>query len=151
MWLVKIAKVSRSGYYKWEATHEKRKTAEEKDQPVKEKIMEIHHQYPFFGYPRMRVALQKAGFIVNHKRIYRLMKPLQIRSVIRKKRRFLVGLLRLFIRIVWKGNSKPKNQIANMLQILLTYQYMVGSTIYLLFKISLTTRSLLGNYPLATT
>lgn len=88
MWLVAIANVSRSGYYKWEATRENRKTAEQKDQPVKERIMEIHHQYPFFGYPRIQIALQKAGFLVNHKRVYRLMKALQIQSIIRKKRRF---------------------------------------------------------------
>ncbi len=50
--------------------------------------MEIHCLRPFFGYPRMTVALRKAGFWVNHKRVYRLMKELHIRSVIRKKRRY---------------------------------------------------------------
>lgn len=50
--------------------------------------MEIHRLRPFFGYPRMSVALRKAGYVVNHKRVYRLMKELHIRSVIRKKRRY---------------------------------------------------------------
>jgi transposase InsO family protein len=36
----------------------------------------------------MSIALRKAGFWVNHKRVYRLMKELHIRSVIRKKRRY---------------------------------------------------------------
>ncbi|WP_169818316.1 IS3 family transposase, partial [Shimazuella kribbensis] len=78
-----IAKVSRSGYYKWETTRQKRKIASQKDQLLKEKIMEIHHLRPFFGYPRMLVALRKAGFLVNHKRVYRLMKELHIQSAIR--------------------------------------------------------------------
>jgi hypothetical protein len=54
----------------------------------KGKIMEIHRLLPFFGYPRMSVALRKAVYCVNHKRVYRLMKELDIRSVIRKKRRY---------------------------------------------------------------
>ena len=36
----------------------------------------------------MTVALRKEGLQINHKRVYRLMKELGIRSVIRKKRRF---------------------------------------------------------------
>jgi transposase InsO family protein len=87
-WLAAIAEVSRSGYYKWQTTQEKRKIASQKNQLLKEKIMEIHQLRPFFGYPRMLASLRKAGFLVNHKRVYRLMKELQIQSVIRKKRRY---------------------------------------------------------------
>lgn len=36
----------------------------------------------------MRTALGKEGFVVNHKKVRRLMRELQIRSVIRKKRPF---------------------------------------------------------------
>jgi putative transposase len=50
--------------------------------------MAIHRLHPYYGYLRMTVALRKEGFLVNHKRVYRLMKELGIRSVIRKKRRF---------------------------------------------------------------
>jgi putative transposase len=50
--------------------------------------MAIHHTRPFYGCPRLQVALKKEGFYVNHKRVYRLMKELNIRSVIRKKRLF---------------------------------------------------------------
>ncbi|WP_215157162.1 DDE-type integrase/transposase/recombinase [Paenibacillus sp. ISL-20] len=37
---------------------------------------------------RITVALKREGLHVNHKRVYRLMKKLSIRSVIRRKRRF---------------------------------------------------------------
>ncbi|WP_423231293.1 IS3 family transposase [Bacillus thuringiensis] len=48
----------------------------------------MHHTRPFYGCPRLQVVLKKEEFHVNHKRVYRLMKELNIRSVIRKKRRF---------------------------------------------------------------
>ncbi len=36
----------------------------------------------------MQIALRKKGWNVNHKRVYRLMKELNLRSIIRKKRRY---------------------------------------------------------------
>lgn len=50
--------------------------------------MAIHANRPFYGYPRMKIALKKEGLHVNHKRVYRLMKEMSIQSVIRKKRRY---------------------------------------------------------------
>ncbi|MBS2772513.1 IS3 family transposase [Anoxybacillus sp. PDR2] len=32
--------------------------------------MAIHRSCPFYGYPRMQVALRKEGFHMNHKRVY---------------------------------------------------------------------------------
>ncbi|WP_434954064.1 IS3 family transposase, partial [Paenibacillus polymyxa] len=51
-------------------------------------MLSIHRIHPYFGYLRMTVALRREGILVNHKKVYRLMKKLGIRSVIRKKRRF---------------------------------------------------------------
>lgn len=51
-------------------------------------IKAIHSLRPFYGYRRMTVALHREGFVVNHKRVYRLMRKLGIQSVIRKKRRY---------------------------------------------------------------
>ncbi|WP_366125095.1 IS3 family transposase [uncultured Desulfovibrio sp.] len=48
-------------------------------------IKAIHSLRPFYGYRRMTVDLRREGFIVNHKRVYRLMHKLGIQSVIRKK------------------------------------------------------------------
>lgn len=49
--------------------------------------MAIHFAHPYFGYPRMMTALWEAGYRVNHKKVWRLMKELSIQSVIRKKRK----------------------------------------------------------------
>ncbi|PCK22343.1 IS3 family transposase, partial [Bacillus pumilus] len=87
-WLVCIAKVSRSGYYKWRKTQQVRMKRLLQEQLLKEHMMAIHHSSPFYGYPRMTVALKKEGFHINHKRVYRLMKEMNIQSIIRKKRRY---------------------------------------------------------------
>lgn len=58
------------------------------EQVLKEHLMAIHHTRPFYGCPRLQMALRKEGFHVNHKRVYRLMKEMKIQSVIRKKRRY---------------------------------------------------------------
>jgi putative transposase len=50
-------------------------------------MMAIHLKHPYFGYPRMMVALEEEGYRVNHKKVWRLMKALSIQSVIRKKRK----------------------------------------------------------------
>lgn len=50
--------------------------------------MAIHHTYPFYGYPRMKIALKDEGFHINHKKVYRLMTDMNIRAEIRKKRNF---------------------------------------------------------------
>jgi putative transposase len=86
--LLEIAKVSRAGYYKWRKTRERAHRHAQQEHILKDHIMAIHRLRPFYGYLRMTVALRKEGFLVNHKRVYRLMKLLGIRSVIRKKRRF---------------------------------------------------------------
>ena len=87
-WLVLIAKVSRSGYDKWEATREMRAERQKQEHLLREKIMMIHQKRPSFGYPRVQIALKKEGIYVNHKRVYRLMKEMEIASIIRKKRRY---------------------------------------------------------------
>jgi putative transposase len=86
--LCKIAEVSRAGYYKWKLTAQEREARIERDADLKEHILAIHRLRPYFGYIRMRTALRKEGFGVNTKKVRRLMRELNIRSVIRKKRPF---------------------------------------------------------------
>jgi len=87
-WLLVIAHVSRAGYYKWLKTCAQRNSRRQAEQTVRDHIMAIHRLHPYYGYIRMTTALRKEGLQINHKRVYRLMKRLEIQSVIRKKRRF---------------------------------------------------------------
>ncbi len=86
--LLKLAAVSRSGYYKWRKSIAAAKERRHKEHELESHLLAIHRVHPYFGYLRMSVALRREGLRVNQKRVYRLMKQLGICSVIRKKRRF---------------------------------------------------------------
>ena len=81
--LCKIGKVSRSGYYKWLNSN----IINDKDLDLKYKILKIYNDSKkVYGYRRIKIGLFRAyGLIVNHKKIIRLMKFLNIHSIIRKK------------------------------------------------------------------
>ena len=85
-WLTEMAKVERSGYYKW-LKNGKVSLRKQDDIILKEHILSIHQIHKMYGYPRMKIALQDKGFHVNRKKVYRLMSELGIQSIIRKKRR----------------------------------------------------------------
>lgn len=91
--LCKILGVSRSGYYKWlrRQAHLGCKAVE--DQQLKQLIVQCHQQYKgIYGYYRIQMWLKrKHDLVVNHKRVYRLMKELNIQAKIRRKRRYFGG------------------------------------------------------------
>lgn len=87
-WLLQIASVSKAGYYKWKKARERVKQRAIKEQELQQHILAIHRVRPYYGYYRVAKALRKEGIIVNHKRVYRMMKDLQIQSTIRKKRKY---------------------------------------------------------------
>ncbi|MBY0117025.1 IS3 family transposase [Paenibacillus xylanexedens] len=87
-WLLKLAAVSCSGYYKWRKSIPAAKERRHKQHELESHMLAIHRAHPYYGYLRMTVALRKEGLRVNHKKVCRLMKQLGISSVIRKKRRF---------------------------------------------------------------
>lgn len=58
---------------------------------MSEQIQAIHIKRKEYGYPRIKIVLREAGFLVNHKKVYRLMREPKIQSIIRKKHRFFKG------------------------------------------------------------
>lgn len=48
------------------------KVLDQKDKPLKEKIVSLAHERKRFGYRRIHIMLKKEGLKVNHKRVYRL-------------------------------------------------------------------------------
>jgi transposase InsO family protein len=88
--LCKIAGVSKSGYYKWVKSNENLSTKQIEDQYIVSKIIECHEDPDInesYGYGRVKTWLYREySLIVNHKRVYRLMKENGIRAKIRVKR-----------------------------------------------------------------
>ncbi|WP_257535780.1 IS3 family transposase [Mesobacillus foraminis] len=86
-WLLEIAGIKRAAYYKWKATLPQRDERIQQEQDIREHIMAIHFIHPEFGRPRITDWLKESVFLINHKKVYRLMKEMGIQSVIRKKRK----------------------------------------------------------------
>ena len=83
--LLKIIKLARSTYY----YHLKQLNQEDKNQAVKNEIEAIYTEHKGnYGYRRITLELRNRGFIVNHKKVQRLMKIMGLSARIRKKRKY---------------------------------------------------------------
>ncbi|WP_242992467.1 IS3 family transposase [Faecalicatena contorta] len=76
----------KSTYMYWQ----KRLERENPNQELEEKIQKIHSTHKDFGYRRMLGELRKQGFLVNKKRVQRIMQRLsiQVTSFTRKSRKY---------------------------------------------------------------
>ncbi|TLW36339.1 IS3 family transposase, partial [Staphylococcus cohnii] len=86
-WLCSVLKISRSSYYKW--LHRKPSNKEIENQKLIKDIVDIYNKYKgIYGYRRIYIYLRlKLHQKVNHKRVYRLMNQLNLKSTIRPKRK----------------------------------------------------------------
>ena len=83
--LLKIIKLARSTYY----YHLKQLGQTDKDQDIKAEIQSIYRENKGnYGYRRIHLELRNRGYMVNHKRVQRLMKVLDLAARIRRKRKY---------------------------------------------------------------
>ena len=83
--LLKIIKLARSTYY----YHLKQLDQSDKNQTVKAEIQAIYCEHNGnYGYRRITLELRNRDFIVNHKKVQRLMKVLGLTARIRRKRKY---------------------------------------------------------------
>src|SRR5699024_7132919 len=84
-WLCSVLGINRSSYYKW--TNRKPSKREIENNTLMEDINDIYHQYQgIYGYRRIYIYIRlKLNKRVNHKRVYRLMKQLKLKAIIRRK------------------------------------------------------------------
>ncbi|WP_411675477.1 IS3 family transposase [Bacillus sp. S3] len=85
--LCKIARISRSGYYKW--LYRSPSENEVLNEEILEEIIHLYKKVDgIYGYRRITLNLNRIfSKDINHKRVYRLMKIAGIQSVIRRKRK----------------------------------------------------------------
>lgn len=80
--LLEITNIKRSTYY----FHLKKKDMDLKNGDIINKIKEIFYENKRrYGYRRITLELRKQGFIVNHKKVLRLMRKLNLQSILYKK------------------------------------------------------------------
>ena len=83
--LLKTIELARSTYY----YHLKQLDKPDKDQKLKTEIQAIFTEHKGnYGYRRIHLELRNRGYVVNHKRVQRLMKVLNLQARIRKKRKY---------------------------------------------------------------
>ena len=85
--LCQILEISRASYYKWK--NREIPQEELRNRQLMEIIQEVYDQHKgIYGYRRMTIYLNYyLGCAVNHKRVYRLMRILSLKAVIRQKRK----------------------------------------------------------------
>jgi len=82
--MVKLGRVSRSGFYRFEDTEPE----PDADMDLRDAIQKIAVEWPSYGRPRMTKELRRRGWEVNPKRVYRLMREDNLLCV--RKRKFVV-------------------------------------------------------------
>ena len=53
---------------------------------IMNEMRELYEKYPFYGYRRMHVALKRKGYIINRKKVQRLMKLAGIQAIYPRKK-----------------------------------------------------------------
>lgn len=82
--MCRVFQVSRSGYYHW--LNRKPSPRELENQELRTNILEVHKLTKFrLGSPKIQKELEDRGFYISRPRVARLMKELQIRSIVHKK------------------------------------------------------------------
>ena len=83
--LLKAIKLARSTYY----YHLKQLDKPDKDQELKAEIQSIFIEHKEnYGYRRIHLELRNRGYLVNQKRVQRLMKVLNLQAKMRQKRKY---------------------------------------------------------------
>ncbi|WP_421128327.1 IS3 family transposase [Streptococcus mitis] len=83
--LLKIIKLARSTYY----YQLKQLNKSDKNHDIKDEIQAVFTEHKGnYGYRRMTLELRNRGFVVNHKKVQRLMKILGLSARIRRKRKY---------------------------------------------------------------
>lgn len=82
--MCELGQVSRAGFYR--ALH--RQPAADPEVELRDALQRIALESPSYGWPRMTKELQRRGWAVNHKRVYRLMREDNLLCL--RKRKFVI-------------------------------------------------------------
>ena len=75
--MLKLGKVAKSSYFNEISSY----TRIDKDEDIKQVISEIFNYHKGrYGYPRITLELKNLGYKINHKKVQRIMKVLNIKA-----------------------------------------------------------------------
>lgn len=76
------------------STYRRKSLRDEADQPLRDRLLDLASERPRFGYRRLHVMLEREGWQINRKRVYRVYRELGL-AVRRKKRKRVAQANRL--------------------------------------------------------
>jgi transposase InsO family protein len=79
--MCQLGQISRAGFYRSLRT----KAYEDPDVELHDAIQRVALEFPSYGWPRMTRELERRGWVVNHKRVYRLMREDNLLCLRRRK------------------------------------------------------------------
>ena len=79
--MCQLGQVSRAGFYRSLDA----KAYEDPDLELRDAIQRVALEFPSYGWPRMTRELERRGWVVNHKRVYRLMREDNLLCLRRRK------------------------------------------------------------------
>ena len=79
--LCELGQVSRAGFYRWQQAP----TAVDPDLDLRDEMQRIAVEFPYYGWRRMQKELKDRGWVVNHKRVRRLMREDNLLCLRRRK------------------------------------------------------------------
>jgi putative transposase len=79
--LCELGQVSRSGFYR----SRRRQPATDGDVKLRDAMQRVALEFPSYGWPRMTPELRRRGWVVNHKRVYRMMREDNLLCLRRRK------------------------------------------------------------------
>lgn len=79
--LCELGPVSRSGFYRWRRP----RPAGAGECALRDALQRVALEFPSYGWPRMTPELQRRGWAVNHKRVYRMMREDNLLCLRRRK------------------------------------------------------------------
>src|SRR3989344_1888703 len=133
-------KVSRSSFYEWK----NKKSSPDKDNDFLPEIRMIAAEFSRYGYRRMTKELRRRDFIVNHKRVHRLMKK---HSLLVKRKRFTPKTTQSNHNLPRYENLAKKTVIIapNMVWVSdITYVHLQDEFVYLALIMDLFSRKIVG-------
>ena len=83
--MVELGGMSRASFYRYEEDGTGRP---DRDMDLRDAIQRIALEWPSYGRPRITAALRRQGWVVNPKRVYRLLREDNLLCI--RKRKFLV-------------------------------------------------------------
>jgi len=72
--VTELIDVSMSGFYEWKKRLNNEPIFSKEDMDVRNDIQNIAIEFPMYGYRRLAAELRNRGYLINHKRVLRLMR-----------------------------------------------------------------------------